>query len=74
MKTTEKCQKSIYEHKVGTCSKLQRYGENIGDKKLSVEHTLTLFLQIVEKSSYENLEVIKNTLPNKSTIHESLQK
>ena len=25
---------------IKTCSKLKRYGENIGDKKLSVEHTL----------------------------------
>ena len=25
-----------------TCSRLQRYGENVGDKKLSVEHTLFL--------------------------------
>ena len=52
MKSNKKCQESICEHKVSffnvnstppirdvTCSELKRYGENIGDKKLWVEHT-----------------------------------
>ena len=52
MKKEKKSKNSIYKHKIAffilnsfhwpdvTCSKLYRYGENIGDKKLFVEHTL----------------------------------
>ena len=37
-----------------TCSKLSRYEENIGDKKLSLEHTPRLFLLPFSKTSRGN--------------------
>ena len=59
MKNKKKCEESICKYEVAfftmnsppltrgvTCSKLQRYGENIGDKKLPVEHSSSVAFHV----------------------------
>ena len=68
MKNNKKYQKSICEHKVAffspntlpltrdvTFCKLQRQGENIGDRKLSVEHALNKRFRHLDEKNFNRI-------------------